>query len=125
MLSLTLSFIGPTPPTPSLFNITMTAMITRHDRMKSTTLSFFFFLFFTLLYHSESLSLQKSRRNYLQSAASAAFVGLCSTPSMAYASPYCAAGVGENCKDLSEGNAFIQALQQKSAESKDANLKVR
>lgn len=36
----------------------------------------------------------------------------------------CTAGVGGDCDDLAEGNEFIKSLQKKSAENREANLKV-
>ena len=65
----------------------------------------------------------KDRRAFLQSLSGLAFVA--ATPgSSANANPYCAAGVGEDCEDLSEGNEFIKSLQEKSAANREANLKV-
>ena len=46
-------------------------------------------------------------------------------PRMADASTYCTQGIGEGCADLAEGNALIQALQEKSAANKERNEKVR
>jgi hypothetical protein len=46
-------------------------------------------------------------------------------PSVASASPYCTQGTGEGCGNLSEGNAYIQSLQEKSAANKDKYARVR
>ena len=45
--------------------------------------------------------------------------------SPAQASQYCASGVGDGCDSLSEGNALIKSLQEKSAANKDKYAKVR
>ena len=36
----------------------------------------------------------------------------------------CVAGVGDGCDDLAEGNEFVKELQRRSAENREANLKV-
>jgi len=57
-----------------------------------------------------------------------ALVGLVSsvvTPASAVVSSKpCVSGVGEGCAELSEGNAYIQSLQAKSAENKEKNARV-
>lgn len=85
--------------------------------LKSTSV----LLFLGCLSFAAALATLDSRRSFLQST-TAAFVT--ATPVIANASPYCAAGVGDNCGDLAEGNAYIKALQEKSAENKESNLKV-
>jgi hypothetical protein len=65
------------------------------------------------------------RRRLVQSAlaTAAAAVGA-APPSLAVlSSKYCASGVGEGCTDLSEGNDFIRALQEKSAANRERNEK--
>jgi hypothetical protein len=92
--------------------------------LKSASTSVLLFLGYLSL--SAALSTLDSRRSFLKAAA-AAFVATATPPPfiIANASPYCSAGVGDNCQDLSEGNAYIKALQEKSAENKEANLKVK
>jgi hypothetical protein len=46
----------------------------------------------------------------------------CASPADAVlSSKYCAGGVGEGCEDRAEGNAFIKALQEKSAINREAS----
>jgi len=75
---------------------------------------------FLLMTLSQGLSTRKS----FLSQSSAALLSVIVVPAPSEASPYCAAGVGENCLELSEGNDYIKALQQKSAENKETNAKV-
>ena len=75
---------------------------------------------FLLITLSQGLSTRKS----FLSQSSAALLSVIVVPVPSEASPYCAAGVGENCLELSEGNDYIKALQQKSAENKETNAKV-
>lgn len=78
-------------------------------------------LFILTISGASGLAVQE-RRSFLKSVSAGA--ALIAAPFAANASPYCAAGVGENCEDLSEGNDFIKALQAKSAENKEENLRV-
>lgn len=51
---------------------------------------------------------------------------LCHQPAVANAvisSKYCASGVGEDCEELSEGNALIKSLQEQSAANREANAR--
>lgn len=82
-----------------------------------------FLLLATICSTSWAFGVVKDRRAFLQSLSGLAFAAV--TPgSAANANPYCAAGVGEDCEDLSEGNEFIKSLQEKSAANREANLKV-
>lgn len=75
--------------------------------------------------HSESLSSSRqNRRQHLQSALSSPILlaSILLTPSNdAFASQYCASGVGDDCDSLSEGNELIRKLQIQSAANKQAN----
>lgn len=70
-----------------------------------------------------------SRRNMLGRLATTNLAFLSAYASSANAdvlrSAGCANGEGEACADLAEGNEFIQNLQQKSAQNKEANQRVR
>jgi hypothetical protein len=75
--------------------------------------------------------LLQSRRNVLLNVASnvvlLSAVGTSSTAANAdvIRSAGCANGEGDACADLAEGNEFIQSLQKKSAQNKEANQRVR
>ncbi len=71
-----------------------------------------------------------NRRNILSLAlTNLAFLSSSCTSSSANAavlrSAGCVYGEGEACADLAEGNEFIQNLQRKSAQNKEANQRVR
>ncbi len=68
-----------------------------------------------------------SRRNMLGLAKNLAFLSACASNANAdvLRSAGCANGEGEACADLAEGNEFIQNLQKKSAQNKEANQRVR
>ena len=67
-----------------------------------------------------------SRRNILVWASNLAFLSSCAPSANAAVlrSAGCANGEGEACADLADGNEFIQNLQKKSAENKEANQRV-
>jgi hypothetical protein len=90
--------------------------------LKSTPLLVFLL---TICSNASGLALNE-RRSFLQSAATAAaaFVAASEPANAILSAKYCAAGVGEGCEDRSEGNDFIKALQEKSAENREANLRV-
>lgn len=66
-------------------------------------------------------------RRLLSASSVAAFASTISTaPAQAVlSSKYCAAGVGEGCNDLSEGNELIRSLQEKSAAKREQYAMVR
>jgi len=67
-----------------------------------------------------------SRRDFFSFGTAAACTLATSQPANAVlSSKYCASGVGEGCADLSEGNALIKSLQEKSAANKEMNMQVR
>ncbi len=81
---------------------------------------------------NDNNSLLQSRRNILLNVASnVALLSVVCTASTTAAnadvirSAGCANGEGEACADLAEGNEFIQSLQKKSAQNKEANQRVR
>lgn len=67
-----------------------------------------------------------SRRNVLAWASNLAFLSSCAPSANAAVlrSAGCVYGEGEACADLADGNEFIQNLQKKSAENKEANQRV-
>eukprot|EP00986_Skeletonema_menzelii_P017797 scaffold22117_cov114-Skeletonema_menzelii.AAC.1 len=70
----------------------------------------------------------RSRRNMLAVAATnLAFLSSYASSANAAVlrSAGCVYGEGEACADLAEGNEFIQNLQKKSAQNKEANQRVR
>lgn len=76
--------------------------------------------------------LLQSRRNILMNVASnVALLSVVCTSSSTTAnadvirSAGCANGEGDACADLAEGNEFIQSLQKKSSQNKEANQRVR
>jgi hypothetical protein len=68
-----------------------------------------------------------SRRNMLGLATNLALLSAYASNANAdvLRSAGCANGEGEACADLAEGNEFIQKLQKKSAQNKEANQRVR
>ena len=80
---------------------------------------------------NDNNSFLQSRRNILLNVASnvALLSVVCTSSTAANAdvirSAGCANGEGDACADLAEGNEFIQSLQKKSAQNKEANQRVR
>ncbi len=79
---------------------------------------------------NDNNSLLQSRRKILLNVASnVALLSVCTSTTAANAdvirSAGCANGEGDACADLAEGNEFIQSLQKKSAQNKEANQRVR
>ena len=81
---------------------------------------------------NENNPLLQSRRNILLNLSSnVALLSVVCTSSTTVAnadvirSAGCANGEGDACADLAEGNEFIQSLQKKSAQNKEANQRVR
>ena len=76
-------------------------------------------------------SLLQSRRKLLNVSSNVALLSVVCTSSTTAAnadvihSAGCANGEGDACADLAEGNEFIQSLQKKSAQNKEANQRVR
>ena len=71
--------------------------------------------------------LLQSRRNILSLVSNLSLLTVCTSNANAdvIRSAGCANGEGDACADLAEGNEFIQSLQKKSAENKEANQRVR
>lgn len=73
----------------------------------------------------------QSRRKLLNVASNVALLPVVCTASTTAAnadvirSAGCANGEGDACADLADGNEFIQSLQKKSAQNKEANQRVR
>jgi hypothetical protein len=76
-------------------------------------------------YQYAAKSTTDRREWILNGSASVAALAVAATrPQAAHASKYCASGIGDGCDDLSEGNALIKSLQEKSAANKEKYAKV-